>query len=828
MSMVSDIRETILASRGADRWDGYVNMLKILKNAFSSERHWILEFLQNAEDARAKRLTIKISNDGLLILNDGEPFGENDVRAICDVRSRKLLHLGFRGWLGIGFKSIFRVSSRVEVHSGDLHFAFDRQHWAARNWEGAASGAEWPWEILPVECGSLELPDRYTTAFWIPTSDGVAPILKRLAEFLGGDQLPSEMVLLLEAVETIGVHLTGGALHIRKAHLEESEHGAGTYRLRAQRVLVEVLGEGDLDRRSSKVGYLVLRANRPVPDNVRNSPETEEIRRSQVSSREIGLVFGLEDGSGLGYLPSRLGGLYSFLPLETEQTGLPFGLFADFVPHPNRVTVNEGLRWNHWLRDEVAKLLQQSIEHLFLAEEQWKFVPFRLFTWLREPRPIDAATRFWAEGVRDPLRQFLAEGAFYPDRDGVLRRLADLAHVEHEVETVLGEDALSALLQGRHLAHPDVVRELRSEITMVGLYDLIQEHRSALETLRTKPEKLAAVYSLASDSDKLSNYQIRGRDTRDPPLDLVSWALGADGNWHAPNRTVHVTLDMPSQPKFVDAIVRKIVNNAETTLHGVVARDDSAVRGLQRCGLRVVDKRNLVWETQRQIEAIHERSDCPDDWDFPGDLIYATLFVAKESPHYRPKRLVGEDGHPYDPNLLFIRGGPLDWSVAQDQGLLPGYSVLHPGYVSESTAAALRTDLPTVRGWLLDVGVHGFDPVRDRALTERAGYTLATKQLEAEGHQVEYVANRLELGHDLECREHCASVFEVKSMTNPGDISLEQSQVREAKYRAQDYVLVIVYGLPWQAVLGQLRNPSRVWEPDERARIPLDSWRREL
>ena len=827
MILISEIRDRILASRETDRWDGYVNMLKILKNAFSSERHWMLEFLQNAEDARAQRFSIRLTEAGLLLLNDGECFNESDVRAICDVKSRKLIHLGFRGWLGVGFKSIFRVSSKVEVHSGDLHFAFDRQYWADRHWDGASSGAEFPWEVLPVECGSLDLPDQHITGFWVPASQSVTPILERLAEFLGSDQLPSEMVLLLDWVKTIGVQLTGGAVQIKKTLLAESERTAGTNRLRVQEVEVEVLGEGDLARRSSKNSYLVIRADRPVPPHIRNSAETEELRRSQVAQREVGLVFGLEDGSDLRVLSGRLGGVYSFLPVEAEQTGLPFGLFGDFVPHPNRVAVNEGLTWNHWLCDEVTNLLKESVEYVFLDEERWKFVPFRLFAWLREPYPRDAATRFWTERVWEPVRHFLADGSFYPDRDGTLCRLADLVHVDDELAAALGGETLTALLQGNHLAHPDVVRELGSEITGVSLYDLVQEHRGVLDTLRTKPDRLANVYSLALDERKLTNYYIRGRDKRDTPLAQVPWALGADGELHTPDRVVHVTLDMPSQPRFVESIVRRMVSEVDTTLNPIVARDDSAVRGLQRCGLRVVDKQNLVWEAQRQIEAIRERGDSPADWDFPGDVIYATLLVAKENSWYKPKRLVGEDGHLYDPNLLFMRNGPLEWSTAHAEGLLAGYSPIYAGYVSESTMAELGIDFPTVCKWLQDAGVHGFEPNQDRPLIERTGETFASKQLQAEGHQIERVADRQQLGYDLQCVGHCAHVFEVKGMTQPGDIILEPSEVTAARARGQDYVLLIVYGLPENPVIRRLRNPARVWEPVERARIPVDVWRRE-
>lgn len=108
MSIVSEHLQNLLRQTdGNILWGGYVNMLKQLISDFESPKHWVLEFLQNAEDADATRISIRLAKDSLWILNDGNTFSNEDFYTICDVKSRKLPSLGFRGYIGIGFKSIF-------------------------------------------------------------------------------------------------------------------------------------------------------------------------------------------------------------------------------------------------------------------------------------------------------------------------------------------------------------------------------------------------------------------------------------------------------------------------------------------------------------------------------------------------------------------------------------------------------------------------------------------------------------------------------------------------------------------------------------------------
>lgn len=87
--------------------------------------HWLYvgELLQNAIDAGATAIRLEEISDGLLIEHDGRPFTEKDVRALCS-RGISTKGAGTVGFMGIGFKAIFRTYERADICSGAWRFGF--------------------------------------------------------------------------------------------------------------------------------------------------------------------------------------------------------------------------------------------------------------------------------------------------------------------------------------------------------------------------------------------------------------------------------------------------------------------------------------------------------------------------------------------------------------------------------------------------------------------------------------------------------------------------------------------------------------------------------
>lgn len=90
---------------------------------YSDSTHFIYEILQNADDYRAKEVFFKLSEKELWIEHDGEPFTEDNVKAITYFgRSTSKEDLVKTGRFGVGFKSVFNFTATPIIISGCEHF----------------------------------------------------------------------------------------------------------------------------------------------------------------------------------------------------------------------------------------------------------------------------------------------------------------------------------------------------------------------------------------------------------------------------------------------------------------------------------------------------------------------------------------------------------------------------------------------------------------------------------------------------------------------------------------------------------------------------------
>ncbi len=847
MSIVSRHLQKLLGETDSTWYGGYVNMLKQLEGAFQSPKHWVLEFLQNAEDAGSRRILISLDEYSLCILNNGKAFRDDDFYTICDVKSRKLPSLGFRGYIGIGFKSIFRVTDSIEVHSGKIHFRFDKKYWDEDRRKGVPA-SEWPWEILPVEIDPVELKEGFTTGFFIPLrSIRGQEILEEIGQFLGSDEFPKEAILLLQKVDTIEVQTPLLSFSITKETVKSDTFPAGKNGKKEQ-ILVkrQIVGQQNPD----EACYLSFRTTVSVREDVRQDADTERVRRTEIVEREIGVVFSLDSDNNLQILAGKLAGVYSFLPVEGEETGLPFGIFGDFIPQIGRDLIQYGVKWNHWMCDEVTKLFKQIVIKGFLADPQWKVFPAELLDNLQYSPLVGPGKEFWDTKLGNPVREFLESEALYPDWEGITRGLSELFSTTDEVLQICDKETLETLT-GKKMVHASIEEKIQNKVEVVRIEDLLsrtefldlikgQPEKLAdisistiygiiydpqfLEPLKNQPERLVTVYRRAVD---LTPYYIMGRKGIDPiPLREVSFVLADDGEFYPPNQTVALELDFNSVPEFLRTVAP--ILGEKKRLHPDIAVDPEAIKGLQNCGLQVINKQTIVSDVGQFIENIDTADDCPKTWQYPDDLIQATLFFIAEGGG-PIKLLVAEDGTLRDPTNLFVPGVTLDWTSLWEANLVGHFQPIHKGYLSKEWQEQYGLQTEKAFQYFEELGAHGFSRDKDKSVIKTAAEAIAEKRLTspAEGHSIINVTERDKLGYDLECKGHCGKVFEVKGMTEPRDIPLEPSEVTAAQQKKDDYILVCVYNLPahpHKVGYKQIPDPESIWDPVERAKVPKGKW----
>ncbi|MEW5817389.1 MAG: hypothetical protein AB1798_18575, partial [Spirochaetota bacterium] len=786
MNIISQHLNHLIGQRESHLWNGYVNMLKTLESVFLSPKHWILEFLQNAEDAGAEKFSIRLEQDSLVILNDGKEFRDEDFYAICDVNSRKLPSKGFRGYIGIGFKSIFRITDCISIHSGKFHFEFDKKHWQTRSREERLPISKWPWEILPIpiEVSKAELPEGYRTGFYVSLSSKKGQeALQQISDFLTRE-FPKEIILLLKNVEVIEIKAAQNSFNIKKEILEPSPN--------REQEFVIAKKESSESGRTEETYYLVLRKVVQVPEEIRQDEETERVRRSEISEREIGLMFGLDSGKNLQALSGKLTGVYSFLPVEGEQTELPFGIFGDLIPQPGRDLINYRAEWNYWMCNEVAAFFGQVVREVFLNHPLWRFFPATLADYVLSYTCISGPGKeFWDTRLRNPIKQFLETEALYPDEEGEFQRLEDLCIVSDEVIKVIGKDKLKAVIH-KKIAHPSIVQQMRQKIEVIDLDSLSEKgelfefikgqpekfaeipinsiynllyRREFLEPLKDQPKRLATVYQRIKCLDPYYINGRRGRDTS--PLYEVPFVLADDGEFYPPNQMVALEISVDLLP-----LVFKTFPSLEEKkrLHPEIAQDKETINALKQCHLEVINNKHTIIENMgplsRKILTSSEKHHSDFIKGYPDNFINATLSLIAKG-EYQIDRLVAQDGTLQEPKNLFVPRSPqapLDWDLLYKSGLLPGFQPIHEKYLDKRLLEENGLQADKVYQCLQKSGVHGFEPEKDKSLIESAAYAIAKKELSEKGHMVADVTRRDKLGYDFECQGHCRKVFEVKGM----------------------------------------------------------------
>jgi hypothetical protein len=315
------------------------------EDLYSTKTHFILELIQNADDndytdGTDPQIRIALSESALKVWNNENGFSQENVRALCSVgRSTKSKKAGFIGEKGIGFKSVFQVSNRPEIHSNGFHFRFDmsdpEEHlgYIVPNW------------IEP----DATMTTRGTTIV-LPAKDQESFSAAVLSE------LDARLLLFLRKLRHI---------ELRTPDEEVSMRCVGEDGLIALETRRRV---ADAEPTSSRQRFLRKSANVSMVD----SPDD---KRPKASESEVILAFPVDDAGQALAAPDCA--TFAFLPIRAF--GFRFCVQADFLLSSSREDIQTARPWNVALRDAIAPAFVASLE-LFrtkpaLARSFLRFLP---------------------------------------------------------------------------------------------------------------------------------------------------------------------------------------------------------------------------------------------------------------------------------------------------------------------------------------------------------------------------------------------------------------------------------------------------------------------
>ena len=307
---------------------------RLAEELYAGSAHFVLELIQNADDNRyaegaTPALHITVAADRVRFDNNELGFTEKNVLSLCNIGQSTKAGSDPRyiGNKGIGWKSVFKISSTPEVHSRSYHLRFDSN-------DTSGLGYICPEPIAPP-AGWHE---SSGTAIILPVASAVADAAIRDFELAMGRMQPV-LLLFLHQLEWIHITLSGGMTRSLRRRSDEDD---------TQVIILEEQQHNHISRQRFLV---VTRCLAPVVAR----------GNATVLSTELTIAFPLPESADT---PAKLPfmDVFAFLPLRSY--GFAFVLQADWEVPSSRESIDASSAWNQWLRDETPTLFLDAAGQL--------------------------------------------------------------------------------------------------------------------------------------------------------------------------------------------------------------------------------------------------------------------------------------------------------------------------------------------------------------------------------------------------------------------------------------------------------------------------------
>ena len=450
--------------------------LDLLGQLYTDRTHFVLELLQNAEDAGASRILFSLSNDRLEVAHDGRFFDGQDVKGVCGVaEGTKTEDLTQIGKFGVGFKSVYAFTATPEVHSGDESFRIE-------NYVRPSA--------IPLKLAG----GSWTTLFVFPfDSKEVSPstACKEIGTRLR--KLSARTLLFLRKIGEIEYRLPDSSCGVYLR--EEIPRGLGRQ--------VKVIGEGN--NRYEEENWLIFERPVPIPGTsgkvcveVSFRLETEDI-----ADKIFERIAKVKDSPLVVYFPTE------------KATGLGFLIQGPYRTTPSRDNIPKDNEWNETLVNETANLVRDILSEIrdlgLLSVSFLEALPIRAEDFPSDSMfyPIfDTVVKEFLEEELLPADDgsFVAAGNAKLARSGELRKLLSTAQLSRLFQS---QAAIKWLIGGITLDRtPDVRSYL---IEQLGIEEL-------------SPDSLARNISNSFLSDQSDEWFI----------DFYSFLSSQEALWRAP------------------------------------------------------------------------------------------------------------------------------------------------------------------------------------------------------------------------------------------------------------------------------------------------------
>jgi len=815
--VVDNIRKEIEDSRETHIWDDYVNALRLISQVvFTRSSGFILELIQNAEDSgldvsQPGNFEIRINQQRVKISHNGRPFNENDVKAISGIRSSKKPEQGFLGYLGIGFKSVLKITDRPEIYSNGFQFKFDRTYWP--------DPSSTPWHVIPIWIDKPSEPvDQSKTTFVIPFREGTDT--SRIIEEIKKIRL--ELYLFLRWLRKIEIIDEVSGEHGTLENLGESQEGISTLR-----------SDGE-ERR-----FKFFHRNITVPEWVKDDRLTQEYR-ANVTQREIAIGFALDKHGNLSpeEAGAMYGGVYSFLPLGEARSGAKFPIQADFLVQPGRDALNYEAKWNHWILEEVEKLSLEAIS-FFKAHDTWKYQYLPAFEFTHS-KGLESFDKLFYPKLIEPIEKHLVSTDSVLTIDDKWTKISEVVRLTEPQEAVddlvrlqlFEPEEIAPAFGGKEnlkLVHPKVIEQKNHPLTKADRGDFLK-NAEFLQTKSKEPNAgiwFAKFYMwLQKNTQYKDDIGPRGghRGLTVTLYHNFEFILTADNSLKR-GGDVYI-LDLPPDNPALNELA-ELSKSSKTIIHpdilsSAVGKDSESLRGflIRYTGVQVLDGKKICKEMI--LPKIVSKAPQPSQDELLSltklckEILGADLgegielWVKTKSGNIKTSKEV----------LMSSEFKPLmNWET--HQAFVPGLSFIDNTYLP---ADPPDNDLKTWREFFKAAGIKE-NP--DNGVEEFAiNYALYKLKGKEDKYQNVRRVDNLNLGFDIQAETPGGVPIqvEVKGVSVDQDVELTDNEADKADTYKTSFYLCVVASIPNSPTTHMVNNPAGVGKK-VKLTIPVKVWK---
>jgi len=801
--LIENIRKAIEADKGRRIWEDAVRAIFLVSELiFTRSSHFIIELIQNAEDAgmglpNNGEMSIKVSRKRVLITHNARPFDEEDVNAICGLRTTKKPELGSIGYLGIGFKSVFKITDSPYIFSGKYQFKFDKNVWDDPN--------KVPWQIIPLWVNDPpEDIDLNKTTFYLPFRDEKAY-----------EETKREL-------QNIGLHLYLFLKWLKKIEIINEETGESTILENIE----EKNGIVTLARDGKKERYLIFRRICEVPSYVKDDEVTKSAKRSNVKQREIIVAFRVDEEGNLVPLTAAeaYGGVYSFLPLGEERSGAKFLIQADFIVVPGRESINYEAVWNHWLIEQVTELVKEAIEK-FKQNAVWQKQYLSLFEFT-EYRGQPSFDKLFYPKLHKPLLEYLTSGKSIPTYDGKFTESKNAVVVSEDMLDLISEKDLRKLFPEKE--NPKIVlpkTELgpfRNKIDFVDILK-IAKNRDFLKEKTKEPNAVEWFEKLYSRIYEWCKGYSSG------PIYL--WNMGYLPVW---------ILTENLEIKGYDEVYFKEIPSEVIELSKKYPEVNKILGSLPFLHPILEHKLPEFFETYLRVKRMSYSKICEEIFlpkirttnqpPSKEELIAYTCLIQKSGvPIHGDIWVLTKSGDIKQSSEVFFSA---EYSPAQNweknKKYIPGVEFLSTDYIQG------LQNMEEIKAWRRFFANVGVKEQGSKAHVDEFGINFAKEKLKSEliERRLGYYfidfddVQKQNLGYDLigKTATDERKYLEIKSRVQAEDIELYPHETEQAERYGDDYLLCIIDGIPNTPELYIIPNPVKHGKK-EKVTIPKSIWK---